>query len=114
MDNFIGRAPRKIGDIPVMMAGNAKAKEYRWSKKDADLIKAKQKELLDAYVEAAKQKRKRKSAKTFAQMQQEAIAEWEEKGSASEDDEEESEPPTPPPKKKRKAKDGKQASRAKK
>ena len=111
MDNFIGKEPHKIADIPVMMAGNAKAREFRWSKADESKIEAKENELLDALKAAAKQQKGRKNKKTFQQKQQEAIAAALASDSSSAD---ESDPPTPPPKKRRKARDGKNASKAKK
>ena len=125
VDNFIGRQPRKIGDIPVMLAGNAKAREYRWSDTDLEKIEAKEEEVLQTFVAAATQKRKRKAKKTFKQKMQEAIekAEAEESDSTSEDKESQSDSSTPSPKKKRrkksrkpsrKAKEGKKASKAKK
>ena len=116
VDNFIGKEPNKIADIPVLLAGDAKAREFRWSKEDEGKIKAKQKELLDAYKAAAKQLKNRKRAKTFQQMQEEAIAAAEASDSSSADEasDSSSDPPTPPPKKKRKAKDGKRISRSKK
>ena len=120
MDNFIGREPHKIGDIPVMLAGNAKAREFRWSKEDEGKIKAKQTELLKALTAATKQRKSRNRTKTFQQMQEEAIAAAEASDSSSAAEEDQSDPPTPPrqPKKKRKtdrkAIDGKKASKAKK
>ena len=115
MDNFIGKEPRKIADIPVLMAGDAKAREFRWSKVDEEKIEAKEQELLDALTAAAKQQKDRKRKKTFKQKQEEAIAAALASDSSSAD---ESDPPTPPPTKKRKtdrkAKDGKKASKAKK
>jgi hypothetical protein len=125
VDNFIGREPHKIGDIPVMLAGNAKAREYRWSETDLEKIDAKEEEVLQTFVAAATQKRKRKAKKTFNQKMQEAIekAEAEASDSTSEDEEDQSDSSTPSPKKKRrkksrkpsrKAKDGKKASKAKK
>ena len=123
VDNFIGREPRKIGDIPVMLAGNAKAREYRWSETDLEKIDAKEEEVLQTFVAAATQKRKRKAKKTFAQKMQEAIEKAEASDSTSEDEENQSDSSTPSPKKKkrkksrktsRKAKDGKNASKAKK
>ena len=125
VDNFIGREPRKIGDIPVMLAGNAKAREYRWSDTDLEKIEAKEEEVLQTFVAAAKQMKGRKRKKTFKQRMEEAIekAEAEESDSTSEDEEDQSDSSTPPPKKKRrkksrkpsrKAKDGKKASKAKK
>ena len=135
MDNFIGREPRKIGDIPVMLAGNAKAREFSWSKDDEGKIEAKETELLEALTAATKQRKNRTQAKTFQQMQEEAIAAAEASDSSSADEasDSSSDPPTPPPKKKRKAdrnqprpklkkkrktdrkaRDGKKASKAKK
>ena len=120
VDNFIGRDPHKITDIPVMLAGNAKAREFRWSKEDEGKIKAKQTELLKALTAATKQRKSRNRTKTFQQMQEEAIAAAEASDSSSAAEEDQSDPPTPPrqPKKKRKtdrkAIDGKKASKAKK
>ena len=135
VDNFIGKEPHKIADIPVLMAGNAKAREFRWSKEDEGKIKAKQTELLKALTAATKQRKHRTQAKTFQQMQEEAIAAAEASDSSSADEasDSSSDPPTPPPKKKRKAdrnqprpklkkkrktdrkaRDGKKASKAKK
>ena len=135
VDNFIGKEPRKIADIPVLLAGDAKAREYRWSKEDEGKIKAKQTELLEALTTATKQRKIRTQAKTFQQMQEEAIAAAEASDSSSADEasDSSSDPPTPPPKKKRKAdrdqprpklkkkrktdrkaRDGKKASKAKK
>ena len=115
MDNFIGKEPHKIADIPVMLAGNAKAREFRWSKVDEEKIEAKEQELLDALTAAAKQQKDRKRKKTFKQKQEEAIAAALASDSSSAD---ESDPPTSQPKKKRKtdrkARDGKNASKAKK
>ena len=111
VDNFIGKEPHKIADIPVMMAGNAKAREFRWSKVDEGKIEAKENELLDALKAAAKQQKDRKRKKTFQQKQEEAIAAALASDSSGAD---ESDPPTPPPKKRRKARDGKNASKAKK
>ena len=71
VDNFIGKEPHKIADIPVMMAGNAKAREFRWSKADESKIEAKENELLEALKAAAKQQKGRKNKKTFQQKQQE-------------------------------------------
>ena len=118
VDNFIGKEPHKIADIPVMLAGNAKAREFRWSKVDEEKIEAKQTELLKALTAATKQRKKRNRTKTFQQMQEEAIAAAEASDSSSAAEEDQSDPPTPPPKKKRKvfrkARDGKNASKAKK
>ena len=117
VDNFIGKEPHKIADIPVMMAGNAKAREFRWSKVDEEKIEARENELLDALKAAAKQQKDRKRKKTFKQKQEEAIAAALASDSSSAD---ESDPPTPPPQPKkkrkidRKARDGKNASKAKK
>jgi hypothetical protein len=125
VDNFIGREPHKIGDIPVMLAGNAKAREYRWSETDLEKIDAKEEEMLQTFVAAAKQMKGRKRKKTFQQKMEEAIAEAgaEESDSTGEVEESQSESSTPPREKKRrkksrkpsrKAKDGKKASKAKK
>ena len=125
VDNFIGREPRKIGDIPVMLAGNAKAREYRWSETDLGKIDAKEEEVLQTFVAAAKQQKTRKRKKTFKQKMKEAIAkaQAEESDSTSEVEESQSESSTPPRETKRrkksrkpsrKAKEGKKASKAKK
>ena len=111
VDNFIGKEPHKIADIPIMMAGHPKAKEFRWSEADESKIEAKENELLEALKAAAKQQKGRKNKKTFQQKQQEAIAAALASDSSGAD---ESDPPTPPPKKRRKARDGKNASKAKK
>ena len=62
MDNFIGKEPHKIADIPVLLAGDAKAREFRWSKEDEGKIKAKQTELLEALTAATKQRKKSHSS----------------------------------------------------
>ena len=121
VDNFIGKNPRKIGDIPVMMAGHQRAKEYRWSKEDTQKIEEKEKELLDAYVAAALQKAKK--TKSFEQKQEEAIAKAIAKLQEDSDSDTEQESDSgsdsgglraPPTKRKRKAKAGKTASKSKK
>ena len=124
VDNFIGKNPRKIGDIPVSLAGHQRAKEYRWSQEDTQKIEEKETELLKSYVAAALQKEKK--TKSFEQKQEEAIAKAIAKHrklheDSDSDTEQESDSGSdsgglraPPTKRKRKAKAGKTASKSKK